>query len=126
MTKKKRGKRNNWLNFNTAIVFLLMLSVFSVFRAVNSPVDLTKEAELVLDMVTNGNNAINLLESNELLEEKVIKLNSMEYGEVKNLIGVTEDFCIFFEDISGNLVKIDNIKSGIGSDKIYINGYPCT
>ena len=61
----------------------------------------------------------------ELLEEKVIELDEMDYDEIKNVLGVKNDFCIYFEDVTGDIVKIDDIRLGIGSDKIYINGEPC-
>jgi hypothetical protein len=49
----------------------------------------------------------------------------MDYNEIKNLLGVENDFCVFFEDVTGDIMKVNGIVSGIGSDKIYINGEPC-
>ena len=49
----------------------------------------------------------------------------MDYNEVKDILGIKSDFCIYFEDVTGNLVRIDNTNLGIGSDKIFINGEPC-
>jgi len=59
------------------------------------------------------------------MEDSVARLDQMDYDEVKNLLGVKNDFCIFFEDVTGNLVKIDDLNLAIGSNKIYINGQPC-
>ena len=59
------------------------------------------------------------------MEEKVESLEEMNYDEIKSMLGIKSDFCIFFEDITGNLVNINDVKSGIGSQKIHINGEPC-
>ena len=122
---KKRGKHKDKSNFNKAIIFLLILAIYAIIRSTISPADLTKEAKIVLDILTDENTAISLLEANVLIEDKIIELEQMDYGEIKNILGVQNDFCVFFEDISGNLVKIDDIGFGIGSSKIYINGQPC-
>tara|TARA_Y100000310_G_C20696041_1_gene825824 strand:- start:4296 stop:4499 length:204 start_codon:yes stop_codon:yes gene_type:complete len=66
-----------------------------------------------------------LISSNELTVEKVRSLDKMDYNEVKDILGIKSDFCIYFEDVTGNLVRIDNTNLGIGSDKIFINGEPC-
>ena len=87
--------------------------------------NLVKESGIVLDKLTKGDDGINLIESNELVAENVVKLDQMDYNDVKYMFGVKNDFCIYFEDVSGNLVKLDNTNLGIGSNKIYINGEPC-
>jgi len=124
------SKKRVLFTYNNAILFLLILAIFIILKSSFTPpggiiIDLEQEAEIVLDKLTNGNDRINLLSENELLEERVIELHEMDYDKVKEIIGVEKDFCIFFEDISGNLIKIDNINSGIGSGKIYVNGNPC-
>ena len=67
----------------------------------------------------------NILDSNELVAERVEYLHKMDYDDVKSLAGIKSDFCIFFEDVTGSIVTINGIKGGIGSSKIYINGKPC-
>ena len=128
MAKKRNQmiKKKEWLNFNKAMLLLLIISLFAIIKTAFMPdSELAKEAEIILDKLTNGNGEINLLDSNELVEEKVVKLSQMDYNKVKNLLGVKNDFCIYFEDISGNIIIIDGISPGIGSNKILINGEPC-
>jgi hypothetical protein len=60
-----------------------------------------------------------------LVEKEVNKLDQMDYEEVKSMLGIKNDFCIYFEDANENVMKIDDINLGIGSSKIYINGEPC-
>jgi len=41
------------------------------------------------------------------------------------MLGINKDFCVYLEDITGNLIRIDGISLGVGSNKIRINGEPC-
>ena len=126
IVEKKREKLELF-NFNKAVVLLLILSliVISITVFTSQKNELSGEAEIVLSTLTDGNTKVSLTESDELIEEKIKNLDQMGYGEIKNIIGVKNDFCIFFEDSSGNLVKIDGINPYIGSNKIYINGDSC-
>jgi|TARA_B100001971_G_scaffold126941_1_gene116931 hypothetical protein len=122
---KKKAKKREGFNFDRAIFLLLMLALFVIFKTSLAPpkaANLMQEAETVINILTNEKTEASLLTQNSLTEEKV---ENLDYDEIKNIIGVENDFCIFFEDINGNLVKIDDMDPGIGYDKIYINGKPC-
>lgn len=127
--KRNQIKKREWFNFNKAIALLLIIALFIILKTAFTPLkattNLEQEAKSVLSTLTNGNAEISLVDSNGLIEEKIKNLDRMGYDEIKNILGIKNDFCIFFEDISGNLVKIGNINPGIGSNKIYINGDPC-
>ena len=127
MAKKREKERKSydWFNFNTAMFFLLILLLFAIIKAIIPESDLELEAEMLLDTLTNENGKASLLSSNELLEEKVRELDEMDYEEMKNILGLKQDFCIFFEDVTGAVIKIADVNSGIGSGKIYVNGNPC-
>jgi len=122
------AKKKERLNFNSAMLLLLIISLFAIIKTAFMPDEgakLAKEAEIILDKLTNGYDEISLLNSNALVAEKVIKLGQMDYNKVKNLLGVKNDFCIYFEDATGNAIRIDGISHGIGSNRIYVNGEPC-
>ena len=139
MTKKqakKRTEKQQWFDFNKAVILLILLAVIVIFRTALAPTqtpelskeeknDLAGEADIILGELTGGNAEVSLLDSNELMEEKVIGLEQMNYDELKDLLGVENDFCVFFEDATGDIMKVDDMETGIGSDKIYINGKPC-
>ena len=138
MAKKMRNVKKNvgkdLFTFNNAVLFALMLALIVLFKTILGSVatfktaekaDLEQEAKTLLDTVTAEGKAISLVESNELLEEKVKSLGNMDYDEFKNTLGLKSDFCIYFEDASGNLIKVNGIELGIGSEKIKINGKPC-
>ncbi len=125
--KRNQTKRREWFNFNKAIALLLILALFIILKTAftSQKTQLTEEAEIVLNTLTDGNAEISLVDSNGLVENKVRDLDNMDYDEIKNIIGIKNDFCIFFEDTTGNIIKIDDINLGIGSNKIRINGDPC-
>ena len=124
------AKKKEWFDFNKAMVLLVIIILFVLIRTIVVPPEITKndlaeEAEIVLGKLTDGSTDVSLIKSNGLLEESVARLDQMSYDEIKNILGVKNDFCIYFEDITGNVVRIDDINSRIGSGKIYINGEPC-
>lgn len=133
--KKKRNpsKKKEWLSYNNAITFLLILVIIIILKTIFESIEiaddglrsLEEEAETLLDKLIDEKSIVSLFGSNELLERKVKELRKMDYEEIKDILGLKQDFCIFFEDISGNIVNIADIGSGIGSDKIYVNGNPC-
>lgn len=139
MTKKqakKRTEKQQWFDFNKAVILLILLAVIVIFRTTLAPTqtpelskekknDLAGEANIILGELTGANAEVSLLDSNELMEEKVIGLEQMNYDELKDLLGVENDFCVFFEDATGDIMKVNDMETGIGSDKIYINGKPC-
>jgi hypothetical protein len=111
------------LNFDRAMVLLLIISLFLIIRSIYVGLELEKEAKVVLERITDGRES--LLNANELDVEKARQLEEMDYKEMKSRFSVRNDFCIYFEDSAGNLEIIDSLNVGIGSDRIYINGQPC-
>ncbi|MEK6949801.1 MAG: hypothetical protein AABX34_06265 [Nanoarchaeota archaeon] len=130
----KKNIKKDLFTFNNAVLFALMLALIVLFKTIMAPVpafeaaekaDLEQEAKTLLDTVAAEGNGMSLIASNELSEEKIKYLGNMNYNEFKGILGVKNDFCVYFEDVSGNLIKIDGVELGIGSEKIRINGKPC-
>ena len=133
MKKRPNNRKREWFNFDKAIFLLLMLSFISILRAITSAetrtidamAGLEQDAVAVLNKITDENTPVSLLKSNELIEERVEYLEQIGYDDIKRMVGINSDFCIFFEDVTGNLVRVNDVKSGIGSEKIHISGIPC-
>ncbi|MEK6876085.1 MAG: hypothetical protein AABX63_01630 [Nanoarchaeota archaeon] len=131
--KKRESGGKELFSYDNAIKLIAILIIVAIARAAftldkapaAAKADLEQEAIQVLRTLTDKNMPISVLESNELVEEKVEYLERMGYDEIKSMVGIKSDFCIFFEDITGNLAQVNEVKSGIGSNKIYINGRPC-
>ena len=107
------------------ILFIILTTIFTSSGSSETKSDLTTDGEIVLNKLTNDPAKLSLLNSNELIEEKIENLDNMDYEEIKSILGVEKDFCIFIEDTNGQVVELEGMNSGIGSDKISINGNPC-
>lgn len=138
MAKKRHSVKKNvgkdLFTFNNAVLLALMLALIVLFKTIMAPVpafkaeekaDLEQEAKTLLDTVATEGTGMSLITSDELSEEKIKSFGNMGYEEFKYTLGLKSDFCVYFEDVSGNLIKIDGIELGIGSEKIQINGKPC-
>lgn len=135
MAKKRHKIKNKDLfTFRKAIIFALILALIVLFRTILAStgafkaaekIDLEQDAKTLIDIVANEGADISLVKSNELIEEKIERLNNMDYHKFKDILGMKSDFCVYFEDVTGNLIKVDGIEPGIGSEKIQINGKPC-
>jgi len=130
----KKNFKKNLFTFNNTVLLALMLALIVLFKTIMAPVpvfkaagkaDLEREAKTLLDTVATEGTSMSLVKSNELLDEKIKSLRDMDYNEFKGILGVKSDFCVYFEDATGNLIKVDGIELGIGSEKIQINGKPC-
>jgi len=119
--------KRQFFSFNSSILLLFILAAFIIIKTVLVPhtPNVEKEANMVLAKITGENGEISLLSSNELDIQRLKMLDKMDYDEVKGILGINSDFCIYFEDSAGSIVKIDGINPSIGSDSIYINGKPC-
>lgn len=139
VAKKRKPREENkgeLLNYNNAIKIIVIIVLIATIKAVitsdksslvetKSKAELEEEAIGILKTITNENTQIGILDSNGIVEEKIENLNRMDYDDIKSLFKVKNDFCIFFEDTTGNIAHINGVTSGIGSGKIYVNGKPC-
>jgi len=132
----KKSIKKNLFTFNNIVLLALLFALIVLFKAILVPVqspafklaektNLEQEAKTLLDTVATEGTDISLIKSNELIEEKIEHLDNMDYNKFKDILGVKSDFCVYFEDATGNLIKVDGIEPGIGSEKIQINGKPC-
>ena len=117
--KKKRKLGELWLVLVVAIVI-----VVTSLLTPQSDEGLQEEAETILDELTNGDE--HTFAVNGILQEEILtRISGMSYKELKDSLNVENDFCIYFEDESGNLVEIKDGLRSVGSDAIVINGRPC-
>jgi hypothetical protein len=125
------GKRGQSWSFDIALaVVIFILTAITFFSFSNS--DNTRklgvvqsEAHYILEHAKAQNSPLQVVEGSMVDETKLSQLSSMDYEELKKQAGVSNDFCIFFEDEEGNVVLIDG-KEGIGSGTINVSGVPCT
>jgi len=61
------------------------------------------EAEKITNMLLDGR-GISFASNNIIDEKKVKALQNMDYSEIKKSMNAKNDFCIYIEDISGNVI----------------------
>lgn len=109
-------------------VLLFIGAFFAVFFLVSNKdtstvQDLKKEAERISAEV-NVNSNLSIVNGNTLNQSQVSRLINTSYDDRKRGLNTLHEFCIYFEDENGNLIKI-NGTNGIGSPLINISGVPC-
>lgn len=125
---------NKTQSFSTDLVIVVILVLFGALFLVVTQIDKTEtgpsldekyeiaslQAKLVVD---NLKNSKVIDEQNNVDVERLLSLND---EELKEELGLTNDFAIVFER-DGNLVKIDpeNDVNCIGSSNIVVNGQVC-
>jgi len=93
--------------FMLAIIFLVYL--LSQSDDTGSLEDLVAVGESISgQLVSSSDGRLALVVRNQLQKEKLQILASMDYNELRNLLGISEDFCLHFEDEQGNLIDIDD------------------
>ncbi len=110
--------------------FILVLSSNYSFYGIE---EIKYESEVVPQkLLTSENTEISILTDNLVDLEKLKTLQEYEYEELKSLLGVQGDFCIFFENSDGEVVNLSQMTGavgnsmGLGSNKINISdGVAC-
>lgn len=123
--KKKELRKNEII-----LIGIILIAGYLIIHNFNSNKEikieqLKKEAELLTTKVVVSNSELGIAADNEIDDHKLSSLADKNYYEIKNALKIKNDFCIFFEDQQGNLVRVDGLKAGIGSGKIIVNGDPC-
>lgn len=116
------------------LIFLLVIGLFYSLLSRNINDDTTQlkvESETVANKLSD-NTMNSLLTNGEVDPEKMKTFTEKEISELKAELGVNNDFCIFFEDDTGNIVPIIINDSGtqkvyysIGSKEINVSGHEC-
>lgn len=129
---------NNKKAQNWSIEVIIALSVFTtVFIAVLVIMLQTGGNEEVLDVERESIQAIEqfryqegrvnkyaFLENNKVNVQTLETMEKIPYDQLKNELGIKDDFCILLVNSSGSYRTI-NGKLGVGSDKVTIQGYQC-
>ena len=137
-SKEKReemGKGQVW-SVDVLLAVVIFVAVILVFYTTMSArqgtelKDLEAEAEN-MKIALEKNHEFGFVDNNQVNISKLDKFINMtlyNYTELKQILGIKGDFCIFFEDVDGTVIFIGN-KSGIGNpnlaDNVNISGYTC-
>ncbi len=127
----QEGKKNSTaMNDGVVLIIFLALLLFIIFFF-GSPKTLSNSVQdeqakllnlLVIPDEQEDSSAI--VVDNTVYSERVSKLASKDYSEIKELAGITSEFVIYFEDEKGNVLNIAG-KPCIGSSYAQVNGMNC-
>lgn len=124
-------KAQSW-SIDIIIAVVLFIGAFFAFFAFlnqnsNSKAgDLQQDASTIIKQVGAEKSPLNIIENNALNITKMNQLKNISYEELKQMLRVQGDFCIYIEDEQGHIVLVNNSYKGIGSPDINISGTPCS
>ena len=114
------------------LAVIIFMGVFFIFYTIFSndstekARNLQQEASTAIKQFSSGENALRIINNNEVNLTKIGELKNLSYHELKSRLRMEGDFCIYFEDEKGNIVLINNSYKGIGASNINISGTPCS
>ena len=86
---------------------------------------LQAEAQKLPGILSTGQNlTVIFIQGTKVDEKKLSEALLLSYENLKGLLGMESDFCIYFEDDKGNVVPAGN-KLGIGSPLVNFSGRAC-
>ena len=86
--------------------------------------NLQEESAKLTAVLSSGRND-SLITGARVNEERLRNLSDLNYTLLKDQFGVSADFCIHFEDQSGNVVNVSGNRTGLGSSRALIAGVTC-
>jgi len=135
------GKGQNW-SFDaiiSVVIFLVAIIAFFYIISYTNRSDqvrqLSREGELLSKKILVGQNATDIafIQGNKVLPGKLAEFANLSYLSLKSQLGIKQEFCMHFEDESGNLIYIEVPngtgiiqKAGIGSSRFTISGVNCS
>ena len=87
--------------------------------------NLKNDASLIIKQVSSEGLPVNILDRQQVNISKLNELNNLTYEELKSMLRVEGDFCIYMEDDKGYVVIVNNSYKGVGSPNINISSTPC-
>lgn len=128
VSKKQRVRKT--ISDSTVLIIFLTLLLFIIFFFDSSSASsnsVKDEQEKLLDLMViqeEEEDGPAIVVGNVVDIERVSKLASADYSEIKGLAGITSEFVIYFEDEKGNVINIAD-KPCIGSYYAKVNGVNC-
>ena len=126
-----QSKAQSW-SIDIVLGIIIFMAAFFIFYSIlNSNPNATasnlkEQASIIIKQTTTEGSAVAIVNNNEINISKFNELKNLSYEELKRMLRIEGDFCIYLEDENGNVVLINNSFRGIGSPKINLSGVPCS
>ncbi len=115
MRRKRRGQVWSMDLIIAVVVFLLAIGVFYFFTQSRTNEDTSKlyvESQLIANKLT-GDEQGSITNGTLINDDKLNDLiDDYTYDELKELLGIHDDFCIVLQDQDGNIILIGNSSTG--------------
>ena len=125
------SKSQSW-SIDIILAVVLFMGAFILFYVLlsNNPnakaKTLKEEAFVVIKEVSSKDANIRIIDNNEVNISRLGHLKNLTYDELKSILRIDSDFCIFFEDENGRIILINNSYTGTGSSNINLSNVPCS
>ncbi|MEM4755695.1 MAG: hypothetical protein QW594_01025 [Candidatus Woesearchaeota archaeon] len=113
---KKKKKGQVW-SIDTFIAFLFFLAAIAFFIGYLSSTQETgksakKESETIPQLLSSESFGVTLIKNNEIDREVLQQLVAMDYQTLQSVLGVKNNFCIYFLDANNNLINLSELLVG--------------
>jgi hypothetical protein len=117
--------------FVTSIVVIALILTLDYTKV--DPENLEEENSKINQLISGSDNLqqpLSFLIGPNVNTERLKRLHEYEYKDLRNQFGIKGDFCIYFEDMNGNIINISTYtgkeKVGFGDNKINLtNSITC-
>ena len=125
-------KRAQTLSTDAVVAVILFIVAALFLYYLTGPVAQNKQSEKLQSdaerlpslLSTEQNFTGGIVKGSKVSAEMLAQAVNLSYRNLKELLGMQSDFCIYFEDEKGNVVPVQD-KWGIGSQAVNISGKSC-
>lgn len=109
-------KKTIKINENSIIVIIIFIIFFAVILTKTNEPSI-KEAEKITAMILDEHD-ISFANNGIIDKNKLKEVKSMSYNDLKQMLNIKSDFCIYLEDSNGNILLAKG-SSSLSEDGIY-------
>ena len=123
-------KSQSW-SIDIILAVVVFMGAFFLFYALLSgnpeskAKSLRNDASIVIKQVSSEGVPINFVYKQQVNASRMNELKNLSYDELKGMLRIEGDFCIYLEDEKGHIIILNNSYKGIGSPNINISNTPC-
>lgn len=129
--KNLKQKSQSW-SIDIAVGVIIFIAAFLVFYTLfntnpnTQAANLKQEASTVIKQIASEDATLKIVDNNEINISKINELKNMSYDELKRILRVEGDFCLYLEDDKGYVILINDSYKGVGAPTINVSGTPCS
>jgi len=111
------------------IIIIIVVSIIGGLTESSEKSRLAEQSEYITNALASEKDFA-FIKDNKIDPEKLKDMASKDMDTLRQLLNVRDDFCLYFEDQEGNLVRIvrDNVSyyTGVGSQEARVNDINCS